>query len=64
MVAKSGLNIFANDPQIVRIDNAPWPDNDQELGSRLIRLKKLFEEGAITSDEYTRLRAPLLDRLR
>lgn len=61
---ESGLNIFANDPQIVHIKDAPWlGEGVENLETRLLRLKKLQDDGVITSDEFTRLRAPLLEKL-
>lgn len=61
---ESGLNIFANDPRIVRIEN---PHQLQvgaiDIGARLLRLKKLLDQGATTREEYERLRKRLLDSI-
>lgn len=61
---ESGLNLFANDPVMMRIDgpvNIATPERDP--ADELVRLKHLLDAGAIDEDEYRRLRAGPLDRL-
>lgn len=59
--SESGLNIFANDPVLVRIDRSD--DAFDGVAEQLRRLKLLREEGSISQEEYDRLRQPLLDTL-
>ena len=61
---ESGLNLFVNDPQIVRIDgNVPVQATNADPVERLKRLKTLLDDGAISAEEYAGLRRPLLDQL-
>lgn len=61
---ESGLNLFVNDPQIVRLDHGgPEPDAYDDPAEQLVRLKRLHDQGAISSDELNELRKPWLSRL-
>lgn len=61
---ESGLNIFANDVVRVRVEtnelSNPGPPQD-EL-SRLERLKRLLDEGAIDADQFARMKSQVLRR--
>lgn len=69
---ESGLNIFINDPKTIRIEPAMDSpqvheaavkrDNNLDDIETLARLKTLFNEGAISSDEYTALKTPIINR--
>lgn len=52
---ESGLNLFANDPVRVAADDDP--------GAKLLRLKRLYDEGIINEVEYQTHRRPLIDQL-
>lgn len=58
---ESGLNLFVNDVKTLRVSAS-----DQQAGNDpvadLLRLKKLFDAGVVTADEYAAMRKPLLDR--
>lgn len=58
---ESGLNLFVNDPTIVRIENAGV--NLEESLHKLERLKKLHDEGVLSDEEYEEMRRPLVVRL-
>lgn len=62
---ESGLNIFVNDPKTVRIENPEQLSRAaaEDPGERLLRLKKLYDDGALDAAEYAALRRPLLDVL-
>ena len=69
---ESGLNIFVNDPRTIRIEpamdkpqayQAPiLRDNNLDDIETLARLKTLFNAGAISSEEYTTLKTPIINR--
>ena len=61
---ESGLNIFTNDSPPMRVASQPQLESDTaDIGQKLLRLKQLREEEAISGEEYERLRAPLIQRL-
>ena len=60
---ESGLNLFVNDPVMMRIDNPEALQPPGDPTERLQRLKKLFDAGAISAEEYAEMRRPLLDAL-
>lgn len=59
---ESGLNLFVNDPQAIRIASSPeTPSEAQQLTERLHNLKQLEVDGAISAEEHQQLRGSLLD---
>lgn len=61
---ESGLNLFVNDPVKIQIDPATQVSPaDQIPADELVRLKRLFDVGAIDEAEYRHLRAVPLGRL-
>jgi hypothetical protein len=60
---ESGLNLFVNDPQHVKIEPAGLPSSFDEISAQLLRLKRLRDDGAITPEEYDGLKRPLLRSL-
>lgn len=69
---ESGLNLYINDTKRVRIEPALeksqphtspiLDDNSLTDIEVLIRLKALFNDGAISSEEYNMLKAPIIAR--
>lgn len=57
---ESGLNLFVNDPQVVKIEPAGLQSSFDDISAQLLRLKRLRDDGAITPDEYDDLKRPLL----
>lgn len=57
---ESGLNLFVNDAQMVRIETAAMSGSVDAISAKLIRLKTLRESGAITEDEYAEMARPIL----
>lgn len=53
---ESGVNLFVNDEQKVRVIDA-----DNDITSRLERLKSLLDDGAIDNDEYVLLKKRLIE---
>ncbi len=49
---ESGLNVFAHDPQLVRLQSSP--------SEELMRLQQLLKSGAITRVEFARLKAEVM----
>jgi len=61
---ESGLNIFANDPVLVKLDPTDSSTNDaDDIVEQLTKIKNLFDQGAISQDEYDGLRKPLIEKL-
>lgn len=61
---ESGLNLFVNDPQIVRIENVGLEvEAAGDPAEQLVRLKRLHDQGVISSDELSDLRKPWLSKL-
>ncbi|CAM5775548.1 hypothetical protein LMIY3S_05079 [Labrys miyagiensis] len=61
---ESGLNLFVNDPKKVEIANpAPAAAQPASPSDELLRLKALFDAGALEEAEYKRLRLAPLSRL-
>jgi hypothetical protein len=52
---ESGLNLFVNDE--------PASTKAHDAAAQLVRLRTLLDQGAISSEEYAALRAPLVARL-
>lgn len=61
---ESGLNLFINDEVRVKLeqDQLGLPGPDDTLG-QLQKLKSLFSDGVISEDEFSRLKAPLIEKL-
>ncbi|NLR98876.1 superinfection immunity protein [Rhizobium sp. P38BS-XIX] len=57
---ESGLNLFVNDAQRVKIEPAGQQSNFDDIATQLLRLKRLRDDGAIASDEYEDLKQPLI----
>ncbi len=61
---ESGLNIFANDPVHVKLDqNNSSSNSTSDTGEQLTQIKNLFDQNAITQIEYDKLRKPLIEQL-
>ena len=60
---ESGLNLFVNDPQRVKIEPAGLQMSFDDISAQLLRLKRLRDDGAITSEEYECLKQPLIRSL-
>lgn len=61
---ESGLNLFANDPVKIQVEAGGYfPSTAHDPGDELVRLKQLFDAGAIDEAEYHRLRAGPINRL-
>lgn len=64
---ESGLNLFVNDPQLVRVEpqtNAPASTTPLvDPVERRAQLKRLFDAGAISPEEHASLRKSMLDTL-
>ncbi|UWU20931.1 superinfection immunity protein [Rhizobium sp. CB3060] len=60
---ESGLNLFVNDPQRVKIEPAGLQMSFDDISAQLLRLKRLRDGGAITPDEYEDLKQPLIRSL-
>lgn len=60
---ESGLNLFVNDPQQVKIEPASLQLSFDDISAQLLRLKRLRDDGAITPEEYDDLKRPLIRSL-
>lgn len=61
---ESGLNIFANDPVLVKVNPTDFSiDDTDDIVEQLTKIKKLFDQDAINQEEYDRLRKPLIEQL-
>jgi hypothetical protein len=60
---ESGLNLFVNDTQRVKIEPAGLPSSFDDISAQLLRLKRLRDDGAIAPEEYDDLKRPLLRSL-
>lgn len=59
---ESGLNLFVNDPQPIKIIDQP-PQNQEDIASQLQKLKALLDQDAISKKEYELLKKSMLDKL-
>ncbi|ODT74039.1 MAG: hypothetical protein ABS76_38020 [Pelagibacterium sp. SCN 64-44] len=59
---ESGLNLFVNDPKIVRVEN-PGALESTDTIEKLERLKRLHDAGVLSTEEYEGLRRPLVASL-
>lgn len=60
---ESGLNLFVNDPRIVKLENiGPNAEAHGNPAEQLARLKQLHDQGVISLDELSELRKPWLSR--
>lgn len=61
---ESGLNLFVNDPRIVKLENiGPNAEAHGDPAEQLARLKQLHDQGVISLDELSELRKPWIGRL-
>lgn len=61
---ESGLNLFVNDPRIVKLENiGPNAEAHGDPAQQLARLKQLHDQGVISLDELSELRKPWVSRL-
>lgn len=59
---ESGLNLFANDTQRVKLANE-LPDNPDDAVDKLKRLKTLYDTDALSKEEYEAMKKPLIKQL-
>lgn len=61
---ESGLNLFVNDEVRVKLEQDQFrPTSQDDALGQLQKLKSLFSDGVISEDEFSRLKAPLIEKL-
>lgn len=73
---ESGLNLFANDVQTIRLVQAPeaiassvegpapqHPQKDDDDAAQLKRIRHLFDQGLLDENEYARFKGQIIERI-